>query len=1083
MLFLLGYMETDAMTIVEDILQTVSIGLVVAVFLLNTGRARKAVEVCKECLSFSNNRVFKLEGEIFNILYIGIYNTAFKAFCLIPDHTEALIYGKKLLKIYCQCGKKEEEGNLTIFLANMYRQRYTYLEAMELYEAAITITKETGETENEAYANSMVGIISYHLGNYDKAKEYLKTALAINIQTGDRKGQASLLGNLGSVFISLGQYDKAEEYLEKALAIKIQIGDKKGEASSLGNLGSVFQSLGQYDKGKEYLEKALAIRIQIGDKKGEASSYLNLGTVFKSLGQYDKAKEYLQKALVIQIQIGDKDGEATSYGNLGTVFQSLGQYGKAEEYLEKALAIKIQIGDKNGEASSYLNLGTVFESLGQYDKAKEYLQKALVIQMEIGDKDGEASSYGNLGTVFHSLGQYDKAEECLEKALAIKIQIGNKQGEASSYLNLGTVLESLGQYDKAKEYFQKALVIQTQIGDKHGEATSYGNLGTVFISLGQYEKAEEYLEKALAIKIQIGDKKGEASSLGNLGSVFQSLGQCDRAIEYLEKALSIRIQIGDKAGEAADCGNLAVLYQSIGEFFTAENYSEMALSIARDIKDLQKEFDILCHLTVMKLCQYKVEEAFNCLFLSVNKSESLRSFLRNNDDFKVSSADARDFPYRNLSAFFCLGVNPNHGLYVLELARARALADLMSSQYSVQSQISADPQSWTGIENVMKKESNSSCLYISYHADSLFFWILKTSGIIHFRRVTLDEKVVGAGLVGKLDDFFAECFRSLGVLGDQECEDRSLNDIESLAATRLIEENKEEIQNCEANLSLYYRMLISPVVDLLEEPEIIVVPDRSLNQVPFAALTDERGRYFSETFRIRIVPSLTTLKLIQDSPADYHSQTDAVIVGDPEVGTVYYKGTAMSYPRLPFAGKEAVMIGELLGVQPFLGQQATKQVVLEKLHSVSLIHFAAHGNAERGEIALSPVRPCNRIPEEEDYLLTMSDIAQVQLRAKLVVLSCCHSGRGQISAEGVIGIARAFLGSGARSVLVALWAISDIATEQLMCRFYEHLVGGESASDSLHQAMKWMRSNGFKMVCDWAPFMLIGDNVTFEFSK
>ena len=41
---------------------------------------------------------------------------------------------------------------------------------------------------------------------------------------------------------------------------------------------------------------------------------------------------------------------------------------------------------------------------------------------------------------------------------------------------------------------------------------------------------------------------------------------------------------------------------------------------------------------------------------------------------------------------------------------------------------------------------------------------------------------------------------------------------------------------------------------------------------------------------------------------------------------------------------------------------------------MSLIHFAAHGNAERGEIALSPVGPPNRIPEEEDYLLTMSDM-------------------------------------------------------------------------------------------------------------
>ncbi|KAL9973738.1 hypothetical protein ACROYT_G020232 [Oculina patagonica] len=122
-------------------------------------------------------------------------------------------------------------------------------------------------------------------------------------------------------------------------------------------------------------------------------------------------------------------------------------------------------------------------------------------------------------------------------------------------------------------------------------------------------------------------------------------------------------------------------------------------------------------------------------------------------------------------------------------------------------------------------------------------------------------------------------------------------------------------------------------------------------------------------------------------------------------------------------------------------------------------------------------------PQDVDYLLTMSDISRVQLRAKLVVLSCCHSGRGQIRAVGVIGIARAFLGSGARSVLVALWALGDSATKQLKNNFYEHLAHGESASESLHEAMKWMRDNGFPKIADWAPFVLIGDNVTFDFGK
>ncbi|KAL9951174.1 hypothetical protein ACROYT_G043792 [Oculina patagonica] len=175
------------------------------------------------------------------------------------------------------------------------------------------------------------------------------------------------------------------------------------------------------------------------------------------------------------------------------------------------------------------------------------------------------------------------------------------------------------------------------------------------------------------------------------------------------------------------------------------------------------------------------------------------------------------------------------------------------------------------------------------------------------------------------------------------------------------------------------------------------------------------------------------------------------------------------------------MIGGMLGVIPLLGKEATKAAVLQVINSVSLIHFAAHGDSERGEIALAPApHPPNRIPREDDYLLTMSDISKVQLRAKLVVLSCCHSGREHIRTEGVVGIARAFLGSGARSVLVALWALEDSAIEQFMNHFYEHLVRGESASESLHEATKWMRCNGFSDVRQWAPFMLIGDNVTFK---
>ncbi|KAL9986906.1 hypothetical protein ACROYT_G001120 [Oculina patagonica] len=1241
----------------EEIIEAIGISLVVATFLLNTDRALKAIELCKESMALLNNKALSRKQQFGKQICGRIYRTMFDAYCRIHDNSNAITYGRKLLVIYSQCGETFQEGWLSIQLATIYQSQHRFVEAKELYERAVTIMKGIGNKNREEIAYANLGTVFQYLGDYDKAKECLEKALAINMEIGNRAGEAVCYENLGTVFQYLGDYVKAKEYLEKGLAINMEIANRGGEATCYGNLGTVFQSLGDYVKAKEYHEKALVINTEIGDRVVEAAGYGHLGNVFRSLGDYDKAKEYLEKALAISMEIGyregeaacygnlgevfrtlrnyvkaieyhekalaiireigDRAGEATCYGNLGTVFKSLGDYVRTKEYLEKALAINMEIGDRTGEAIRYGSLGTVFNSLGDYDKAKEYLEKALAINMEIGDRKVEATWYENLGNVFRSLGDYDKAKEYLKKALAIIREIGDRAGEATCYGNLGTVFKSLGDYVRAKEYLEKTLAITIEIGDRAGEATCYGNLGNVFNFLGDYDKAKEYIEKALAISIEIGQREGKAACYGNLGEVFRSLGNYVKALEYLEKALAISMEIGHREGEATCYGNLGTMFQSLGEYVKAEEYLkkalvitaeigdrakeaaycgnlgdvylalrqyrksnnyfekalamameifdrpreaesysklgamfqflgdnvkakeyyekaiairieigdrkgeaenyqrlgivflllgecnmakeyfEKALSISKVIRHGETEFNCYCYLTLLKVSQDKFHEAFSYLFQGIEICENLRAFNADNDQIKISFADMHVFPYQVLSELFCVSGDANGALYVAELGRARALTDLMATQYSAETHISANPQSWIGIENIMTKENNCSCLYISYHDQTVFLWILKTNGVISFRTITVDKNTLHKRLAQpaeNLDEFFAfmaKSFRSFGILSEEVCEDRSLSDIEPDESDSSQEERLAAFRHAkggedpELSLTLFHEMLILPVVDLLrEEPEIIVVPDRNLYRVPFAALLDKSGKYLSETFRIRIIPSLATLELIQNSPADYHSQTGALIVGDPDVGDVIYNGRLKkNFVPLPGARKEAEMIGRMLDVQPLLGEHATKQAVLQRIDSVSLIHFAAHGNAERGEIALAPPSPAPGIPQEDDYLLKMSDISQVQLRAKLVVLSCCHSGRGQIRAEGVVGIARAFLGSGARSVLVALWALEDGATKQFMSCFYEHLVRGESASKSLHNAMKWMRGNNFTKVSEWAPFMLIGDDVTFDFGK
>ena len=65
-----------------------------------------------------------------------------------------------------------------------------------------------------------------------------------------------------------------------------------------------------------------------------------------------------------------------------------------------------------------------------------------------------------------------------------------------------------------------------------------------------------------------------------------------------------------------------------------------------------------------------------------------------------------------------------------------------------------------------------------------------------------------------------------------------------------------------------------------------------------------------------------------------------------------YKGKIANFIEFLGARKEAETIGQLLGVQPLLGERATREVVLQAIYPVSLIRVVAHGNADIGEIAL-----------------------------------------------------------------------------------------------------------------------------------
>lgn len=113
----------------------------------------------------------------------------------------------------------------------------------------------------------------------------------------------------------------------------------------------------------------------------------------------------------------------------------------------------------------------------------------------------------------------------------------------------------------------------------------------------------------------------------------------------------------------------------------------------------------------------------------------------------------------------------------------------------------------------------------------------------------------------------------------------------------------------------------------------------------------------------------------------------------------------------------------------------------------------------------------------EDGILTADEISKLDLRGlDLVVLSACQTGLGDItSGEGVFGLQRGFKNAGAKTIIMSLWKVSDIATQHLMTSFYNHYLSGMPKEQSFRMAQKELREiiDPGQDKPDWAAFVML----------
>jgi CHAT domain-containing protein len=174
-------------------------------------------------------------------------------------------------------------------------------------------------------------------------------------------------------------------------------------------------------------------------------------------------------------------------------------------------------------------------------------------------------------------------------------------------------------------------------------------------------------------------------------------------------------------------------------------------------------------------------------------------------------------------------------------------------------------------------------------------------------------------------------------------------------------------------------------------------------------------------------------------------------------------------PSLP-ATKEEVRRLAIPGARLFEGKEVSKAKLFEALgmSTSAVLHFATHATID----AVRPDHSALRLTGETE--LTVAEIESLSLAADLVTLSGCSTSAGHTYiGEGTLGLPRAFLIAGARSVVSSLWDVEDQATMQFMTFFYAKLREGLPRDECLQAARLEMRRAGFS-TRDRAAFVLTG---------
>jgi CHAT domain-containing protein/Tfp pilus assembly protein PilF len=828
------------------------------------------------------------------------------------------------------------------------------------------------------------------------------------------------------VYWSLGEMQKALEKYNEALPISQAIGARKVEAETLQNIGAVYWALGDMQRALEKFNEALPIWRAVGDRSGEAATLSSIGLIYRSLGEIQKALEKYNEALPIRRAVGDHRGEAVTLNNIGLVYQSLGEMRKALEKYNEVLPLRRAIGDRSGEATTLNNIGSVYQSLGEMQKALEKYNEALPIRRAVGDRTGEAITLNNIGVVYDSLEETQKALENFNEALPIRREVGDRNGEATTLLRIAQVEQKRGNLTQARQTIEQAVGMIESLRT---------NIAGQELRPSYFASRQEFFETYIDVLMQM-RKQNPAAAFDSAALAVSERARARSLLELLEESHADIRQGVD--------GSLLERERSLQQRLNARA-AEQARLLNR--KHTPEQADAAAKEIAAITNEYEETEA------RIRARSPRYAALTQPQPLGLAEIQQQALDEDTLLLEYALGEKRSY----LWLVSQRSIdsyelpprAEVEAATRRVYELLTVRPKPWTPPDpQFIAQAKTLSRMLLGPVAQQL-------GG----KRLV----VVAPGALSYLP------FAALPAPDDKE---------RPAPAARRKADKKRSAGN--------YKSLIA-------EHEVVSIPSASVLSIIRREMEGRQQAAKSVAVLADPVFEENDPRLEEVKKGNSSGETPLVAPAvDAEhselmraIRTMNFPDARAGFVRLPFSRFEADGIialaprgtGRLKATDFDASRDLAKS---RELNQYRIVHFATHGllNSERPELSGLAFSLLDREGKPQDGFLRLHEIYNLQLNADLVVLSACESGLGkEIKGEGLIGLVRGFMYSGAPRVVASLWTVDDYATSELMKLFYQRMLkDGLPAGVALRAAqLEFSGDKRWVSPYFWAGFVLLGE--------